>query len=86
MFVKANNRKLIFEEDALRQFAIQFKLIRTSKGYTQESLSYKSNITLSQIARIETFKINPTLSTIFVLCKALEVAPEDVFKNIELKK
>lgn len=83
--MKNKKRILIFNEDALKQFATQFKKIRKENGFTQEKLSYKAEITLSQIARIETFKTNPTLSTIFALCEAMDVKPEEVFKNIDLK-
>lgn len=85
LFVNKKERILIFDEQALSQFAQQFKKVRVKNGFTQEQLSYKSEITLSQIARIETVKTNPTLSTIFALCKAMDVKPEEVFKNIDLK-
>jgi predicted transcriptional regulator len=40
---------------------------------TQEELSFRSEISLSQIARIETGKINPTLCTLVVISESLKI-------------
>lgn len=72
-------RKLIFDEEGLRLLAKQLKKVRTEKGFTQEELAYEADITLSQIARIETVQINPTVSTIFKLARTLEVPVSDLF-------
>jgi len=77
--VKQKQQKLIFNEDALRQFAVRFKKVRKEKGYSQEKLVYKADITLSQIARIETVRTNPTLISF-----TLEISPDEVFKEILL--
>ncbi|MCY7353222.1 MAG: helix-turn-helix domain-containing protein [Cytophagaceae bacterium] len=44
-----------------------------------EELSFRSGLALSQIARIETVRTNPTVSTICALAKALEVRPSVLF-------
>lgn len=46
---------------------------------TQEDLAYKSGLALSQIARIETARTNPTLSTIFSIARALEIDLKELF-------
>lgn len=76
-------RKLIFDEEGLQLLAKRLKEIRSEKGLSQEELAYRSEITLSQIARIETVKINPTVSTIFKIARALEIPLSDLF-NFEL--
>lgn len=38
--------------------------IRKSKNMSQESLAFNNEISLSQIARIETGRINPTICTL----------------------
>ncbi|MCD9576673.1 helix-turn-helix transcriptional regulator [Flavobacterium soyae] len=76
-------RKLIFDKEGLQLLAKRLKEIRAEKGLSQEELAYRSEITLSQIARIETVKINPTVSTIFKIARALEVPLSDLF-NFEL--
>jgi transcriptional regulator with XRE-family HTH domain len=76
---KLKKRKLIFDEAGLTAFAEHLKVVRATKHITQEQLAYKSGLTLSTIARIETVQINPTLSTIFVLTRALEIDLKELF-------
>lgn len=75
----AAKRTLIFDEAGLQAFALQLKTIRTKKQMTQEDLAYKSGLALSQIARIETARTNPTLSTIFSIARALEIDLKELF-------
>lgn len=77
------SRKLIFDQEGLELLAKRLKEIRAEKGLSQEELAYRSEITLSQIARIETVRINPTVSTIFKIARALDVTPSEIF-NFEL--
>lgn len=77
------SRKFIFDEEGLRLLAKRLKEIRSEKGITQEELAYRSELTLSQIARIETIKINPTISTVFKIVRALDVPLNELF-NFEL--
>lgn len=73
------SRKLIFDEEGLKSLAKRLKELRSEKGISQEELAYRAEITLSQIARIETVKINPTVSTIFKIARALDVPLSDIF-------
>ena len=68
-----SKRKLIFDKKGLDAFAVQLKKVRVKKGYTQSQLAFESGLSLSQIARIETSRINPTLSTVFAIARALEL-------------
>ncbi len=74
-----NKRKLIFDEEGLKLLAQRLKQLRSEKKITQEELAYRSELTLSQIARIETVKINPTVSTMFRIAKALDVKITELF-------
>ncbi len=74
-----NDRKRLFDEANLLLFAKHLIAVRKKNGFTQEELSYASDITLSQIARIETARINPGLSTIFKLAKAMKVDLKELF-------
>ncbi len=76
-------RKLIFDEKAVKAFAIHLKKLRKEYKCTQDQLEFESGLSLSQIARIETAKINPTLSTLIAIAKALEIKPSELF-NFEL--
>ncbi|TPG44547.1 helix-turn-helix transcriptional regulator [Flavobacterium pectinovorum] len=77
------SRKLIFDQEGLELLAKRLKEIRAEKRLSQEELAYRSELTLSQIARIETVRINPTVSTIFKIARALDVTPSEIF-NFEL--
>jgi len=50
------SRTFTFDEEGLKLLAKRLKEIRAEKGISQEELAYRSELTLSQIARIETTK------------------------------
>ena len=79
------SRKFTFDEDGLILLAKRLKEIRAEKEISQEELAYRSELTLSQIARIETIKTNPTISTLFKIIRTLEITPNELF-NFELSK
>lgn len=74
-----------FDEEGLRLLSKRLKEIRLEKGISQEELAYRSELTLSQIARIETLKTNPTISTLFKIIRTLEIKPSYLF-NFDLPK
>ena len=76
---KKPTRKFIYDEEGLMLLAKQLKKLRSEKGFTQEGLAYEADITLSQIARIETLKANPTVSTIFKIARTLNIPVSTLF-------
>jgi len=72
-------RTLIFDQKGLKAFALNLKKIRRENNITQTQLAFEAGISLSQIARIETAKINPTLSTVFAIARALDVPIKSLF-------
>ncbi len=70
---KTITRKLIFDSKGLIAFSKQLKKLRREAGITQSQLAYEAGISLSQVARIETARINPTLSTVFAIARALDI-------------
>jgi len=74
-----SDRKLIFDNEGISAFAVQLKNIRKREGLTQDQLAFESGLSLSQIARIETARINPTLSTVFAIARALNVTLPELF-------
>lgn len=79
------SRTFTFDEEGLTLLSKRLKEIRAEKGISQEELAYRSELTLSQIARIETIKTNPTISTLFKIIRSLEISPKDLF-NFDLSK
>lgn len=67
------------DKPGLECFANQLRKLRRCKNLSQEKLAFKAGISLSQVARIETSRINPTLSTIFRISRALNVPLAELF-------
>ena len=53
--------------------AAKLKALREQRGLTQEQLSEKSGVSRTYLARLETGRQDPTLSTLEKLAKALGV-------------
>lgn len=77
---KPKKRKLIFDKEGIDGFARRFVEIRKREGYTQEQLAFESGISRIQIARIETARINPTISTFFTIARAMGIGADEFFK------
>jgi transcriptional regulator with XRE-family HTH domain len=61
------------DEKTLIAFGKRLQYMLRAKNFSQEELAYQPGLTLSQIARIETGKINPTLCTLLVISKTLKI-------------
>ena len=68
------------EEAYLRAFGERLKELRKTKGITQEQLSELSGLDLSHIARMETAKRNPRLTTLIELAKAFNIPLSELMK------
>jgi transcriptional regulator with XRE-family HTH domain len=77
---KKKIRKLLFDEAGLKAFASHLKKVRAEQGFTQAALADEAGMSTSQVGRIETAIINPTLSTIFQIARALNVSPSRLFE------
>jgi transcriptional regulator with XRE-family HTH domain len=67
----------------LKSLARHFREIRRDKGFTQQELADKSGVTLSQIARIETAKINTTVCTLHALSKAMDIGLDQLLQHVK---
>lgn len=47
---------------------------------SQEDLADKSGLALSQIARIETARLNTTIGTVYAILKALDTDANELFQ------
>jgi transcriptional regulator with XRE-family HTH domain len=66
------------DEKILAAFGKNLQRLRKKNNFTQEELAYNSGISLSQIARIETGKINPTVCTLIIIAKTLKIKASDL--------
>lgn len=63
------------DNDELKKFGQQIRKIRNEQNKTLQEVANLAEIELSQVYRIESGKINPKLTTILILAKALAVKP-----------
>ena len=61
--------------------ATNLKLLRETKGYSQEDLAHKSGLHRTYISGIERKRKNPTVSIIQELALSLEVSPCELIKD-----
>lgn len=57
----------------VKAVGIRIRELRILRGFSQEELAYEADVPLSQIGRIERGENNPTISTLHVIAKALDV-------------
>jgi transcriptional regulator with XRE-family HTH domain len=60
--------------------AIRLKELRKERGMSQEALAARASISRTYLARLETARQDPTLSTLEKLAKALKVPVEKLLK------
>lgn len=61
-------------------FGNNVRKLRNAKKLSLEALAFEADVELSQIYRLEKGKINPTLTTILAIAKALDIEPAELFK------
>lgn len=64
----------------IKEFGLHLKNLRKKRDLTQEQLAYDCDIPISQIGRIERGEINTTISTLYLLSKALELPTYELLK------
>lgn len=64
----------------LKKFGKEIKKLRIDKDISQEELSYKADLHVTLLSRIENGKANTTLETTYKLAKALGVEINEFFK------
>ena len=62
-----------------RQLGLNIAYYRKSKGLSQNQLAEKIDISRTHMSRIETADCAVSLDIIFEICKALEIAPKQLF-------
>lgn len=67
---------LIRNQAYIDAFGENLKKLRLARKYSRETLAAYAGIETMQVYRIETGRVNTTISTILVLSKALEVNPK----------
>lgn len=66
----------IRNQSYIEAFGANLKRLRLSKKLSRETLAAYAGIETMQVYRIETGKINTTISTVLVLAQALDTTPK----------
>jgi transcriptional regulator with XRE-family HTH domain len=70
----------MIEQELLKKIGQNIKEIRTKKGVSQLMLAGELNYDKSNISRLESGRINPKISTLYKVAKALDITLEDLVK------
>ena len=70
----------IRDDKYLKAFGENLKKLRTKRKLSRETLAVYSNIETMQVYRIETGRVNTTISTVLALSKGLEIPPKKLFE------
>jgi len=62
----------------LKRFGRQVRIFRKQKMISREELGSKSRLSAKEIADLEAGHLDPHLSTILLIARALDVHPEDL--------
>lgn len=73
----------IRSEEVMSIFGKNVCKLRLQKSLTQEQLAEDAQISQVQVARIESGKLNTSISTVVALAKALNVEVGEFFVGIE---
>jgi len=75
----------ISEESFIINLGIYIRQLREKKNMSQQDLANDSTIPKSQVARIESAKINTTVRTLIKIANALEIEPKELL-NFSIKQ
>jgi len=67
-------------------FGVVLRKKRKEQGYSQEELAHRAGITMRYVSLLEGNKRQPTISTLYLLCKALEISMGEFVSEIEREK
>jgi transcriptional regulator with XRE-family HTH domain len=70
------------EQKYLKAFGKRFAEVRRARGYTQEKLAEKANITPLSVGYIEQGRRWPRIATLQNLAKCLDVNLAELFKGL----
>lgn len=73
--------KQIRNQDLLLQIALRIKQLRDMRGISQEVMYMDTQI---HIARIETAKVNVSVSTLYAICHYFDITLAEFFQPLDI--
>jgi len=67
-------------------FGVELRKLRKAKGWSQMKLAMEAGLHLNALGHLERGERTPSLHTVFVLCRALEVPVAALIASVELAK
>lgn len=71
--------KELDEIELIKSVGNKIRDARILKGLSQATLSYDANIPKNQVGRIERGEISTSITTLFKICKALNIQIQELF-------
>jgi len=72
------------ESNRVREaFGAVLRRIRKERGYSQEELAHRAGIAMRYVSLLERNQRQPTISTVYLLCTALEISMTEFVSEIE---
>ena len=71
--------KELDEIELIKSVGNKIREARILKGLSQATLSYDANIPKNQVGRIERGEISTSITTLFKICKALNIQIQELF-------
>jgi len=68
------------QNQEIKDFGLRLSQLREAKGWTQLDMHYESGIDPSYISRIERGVVNPSLTVIITLARALGCSIDELIK------
>ena len=68
-----------------KAFGEELRELRNKHGFSQESLALECELDRTFISLLERGQRQPTLSTLFKLAEALDIAPSKIIEKVELR-
>ena len=72
------------KDEFLKSLGQQIKKIREEKGVKAAEFGRRAFMERSHVARLEAGNTNPTATTLSIVCKALEIELDELFKGFKL--
>lgn len=76
---KTLSKEMDYREE-IRYVATRIRELRRERRLTVQELAYRCDMERSNLSRIESGRVNPTLKTLCVICNALGVGLREVIR------
>lgn len=73
---------MVRQAELQKAFGRELRRLRMSRGISQEKLALECGLDRTFISLLERGQRQPSLTTVFVLAEALDIAPSQMVKNI----